>query len=260
MSVRERTQLDKDAFSVRFPHLLHILNWVVYSRCSFCQDKVFILSKVWYTKVFFLYSGFTEILNSSIFVVLLLLSFNLLITFSAQLYYTQESWVSVKKVLDRAYDLHKKKRKELSLNKIFGEFKPLPLDGLPLFTIGPRPASLTQEVGLEYFICAGFPFPDVLILSFVIIIRYSYYWCHHYCRFFFFFLLCRLKVLIFYWLICMIGDQINKSDGMIPLFDIFIYCGAWEHGVQVGMIYQGEATWIPWGSVWHQVLNHKPQS
>lgn len=61
------------------------------------------------------------------------------------LYYSQESWVSVKKVLDRAYDLHKRKRKEHAFSKIFGEFVPLPHDGLPLFTIGPRPAPLTQE-------------------------------------------------------------------------------------------------------------------
>lgn len=121
--------------------------------------------------------------------------FYLPVTFSAQLYYTQESWVSVKKVLDRAYDLHKKKQKEHSLSKIFGEFKPLPLDGLPLFTIGPRPASLIQEVRLDYVIYAGFLFLNFPILSIVIIIGYSYYYCHHCCRFFYDI---RLKVLVFY--------------------------------------------------------------
>lgn len=78
-----------------------------------------------------------------------MLSFDPFLTFPGQLYYSQESWVSVKKVLDKAYDLHRQKRKEHALSKIFGEFVPLPPDGLPLFTIGPRPAPLTQEVSLD---------------------------------------------------------------------------------------------------------------
>ncbi|KAG0695768.1 TBC1 domain family member 31 [Chionoecetes opilio] len=56
-----------------------------------------------------------------------------------------DSWVSVKKVLHKAYDIHKRKREVHALDKTFGAFTPLPAGGLPLFTIGPRPASLTTK-------------------------------------------------------------------------------------------------------------------
>ncbi|KAK8395552.1 hypothetical protein O3P69_005572 [Scylla paramamosain] len=65
-----------------------------------------------------------------------------------ELYYQQESWVSVKKVVDQAHDLHRQKKKVYSLNKVCGDFTPLPSGGLPLFNIAPRPASAsasTQE-------------------------------------------------------------------------------------------------------------------
>ncbi|XP_045125100.1 TBC1 domain family member 31-like isoform X2 [Portunus trituberculatus] len=58
-----------------------------------------------------------------------------------ELYYQQESWVSVRKVVEQAYDLHQHKKKVHSLDKVFGTFTPLPSGGLPLFNIAPRPAS-----------------------------------------------------------------------------------------------------------------------
>ncbi|XP_045623958.2 TBC1 domain family member 31 isoform X1 [Procambarus clarkii] len=66
-----------------------------------------------------------------------------------KMYYCQESWVPIKQVLDKAYVLHSK-LSEASLPKnIFGTFTPVPRNGLPLFSIGPRDARHEEIENME---------------------------------------------------------------------------------------------------------------
>lgn len=57
-----------------------------------------------------------------------------------QMFYNQESWISVKAILDKAYMLHSNINEANLPKKRFGVFTPIPQDGLPLFSIGPRDA------------------------------------------------------------------------------------------------------------------------
>ncbi|XP_071525545.1 TBC1 domain family member 31 isoform X2 [Panulirus ornatus] len=66
-----------------------------------------------------------------------------------RMYYNQESWISVKAVLDKAYMLHNSISEACLPKKRFGVFTPIPPGGLPLFNIGPRDARDEEKENIE---------------------------------------------------------------------------------------------------------------
>ncbi|XP_069951089.1 TBC1 domain family member 31 isoform X3 [Cherax quadricarinatus] len=70
-----------------------------------------------------------------------------------KMYYYQESWITVRSVLDKAYVLHSR-LSEMHLPKnIFEAFTPMPRDGLPLFNIGPRDTRDEEIENMERNVC-----------------------------------------------------------------------------------------------------------
>ncbi|XP_071525547.1 TBC1 domain family member 31 isoform X4 [Panulirus ornatus] len=67
----------------------------------------------------------------------------------SKMYYNQESWISVKAVLDKAYMLHNSISEACLPKKRFGVFTPIPPGGLPLFNIGPRDARDEEKENIE---------------------------------------------------------------------------------------------------------------
>ncbi|ROT63287.1 putative TBC1 domain family member 31 [Penaeus vannamei] len=64
-------------------------------------------------------------------------------------YYSQEAWISVKHIIDKAYFIYQNTSAETLPKELFGELKPMPKGGLPIFNIGPRDAREEERGNVE---------------------------------------------------------------------------------------------------------------